>query len=72
MSMNPFLNERFAGRTEYLLSPDERDVGISQDARRELLRKFRGMIEAIRKLEKDNRELRDDLTEVRQNDYFPS
>ena len=63
--MNLFLNERFAGRTEYLLSPDERDVGISQDARRELLRKFRGMIEAIRKLEKDNRELRDDLKKVR-------
>ncbi len=63
--MNPFLNERSAGRTEYLLSADERRVSVSQDARRELLGKFRGMIEAIRKLEKENRELRDDLKKIR-------
>ena len=66
--MNRILNEEFAGRIEFLLSADEKKLRLSQDARQELLRKFREMIEMIRKLEKENQRLKEDLKKVR-DDY---
>ena len=67
--MSRILSEDFAGRIEYLLSANDGKVRLSQDARQELLRKFREMIEMIRKLEKENQRLKEDLKKVRDSMY---
>ena len=51
--MQQIMNEMFEGRIEFLLSAGEPKVRLYYDARQELLMKFREMIEAIRKLEKE-------------------
>ena len=63
--MQQIVNEVFEGRIEFLLSAGEQKVRLSQDARQELLRKFREMMEAIRKLEKENQRLKEDLKRAR-------
>ncbi len=63
--MQQIVNEVFEGRIEFLLSAGEQNVRVSQDARQELLRKFREMIEAIRKPEKENQRLKEDLKRAR-------
>ncbi len=45
--MQQIVNKNFEGRIEFLLSAGEQKVRLSQDARQELLRKFREMIEGF-------------------------
>ena len=64
--MNRILSEGFAGSAEFLLSADNSKVGLLLDARHGLLRKLRRMIEANRKMEKENQRLEEDLRKVRE------